>query len=466
MDALGIVRDGTRVRWRKEVIKQVDGCSLGPAVSCDYCDISLDSFLQVLVPRLEQTLKVDLKWLKFYRDDGILIFFGDSNIVLDILKILNGERQELQFTTEFCECKNVLGCCSSCPKSLPYLDCTISVYQLELENGVKVPQLKTTTYSKATDIHHYIEPKSCTPNLSNKSPAIIKGVAHRLRLTTMLDSDLLDVLNTYGGYLVASGYDRSCIIQSFTNILSVTNREIAFRNKVPDTEFKVALVTKHHPALPHLSQIIDEFYPIINNCPVSSTIFPKKSLISATRKLPTLSTILTANPFYSPSSPASPRGFHKTPGCSCNLCKEGYFTPVIFSNNQPGRGFSLPRPTNCKAINTVYVISCPCGLQYVGRTGEPVPRWTNHKSHVRCRRKTCNLANHCIQHHPDMDLSSSPNIKESLKFTILESCSPDQLVELEESWRNRLQTWAPLGLNIREDGPDRLRRKAVMINAK
>jgi hypothetical protein len=65
-----------------------------------------------------------------------------------------------------------------------------------------------------------------------------------------------------------------------------------------------------------------------------------------------------------------------------------------------------------------------------------------------------------------MDLSSSPNIKESLKFTILESCSPDQLVELEESWRNRLQTWAPLGLNIREDGPDRLRRKAVMINAK
>ena len=90
-----IVRDGTRVRWRNEVIKQVDGCSLGPSDSCDYCDISLDSFLQVLVPRLEQVLKVDLKWLKFYRDDGILIFFGDSNIVLDMLKIRNGERQEL-----------------------------------------------------------------------------------------------------------------------------------------------------------------------------------------------------------------------------------------------------------------------------------------------------------------------------------------------------------------------------------
>ena len=155
MDALRIIRDGTRVRWRKEVIKQVDGCSLGPADSCDYCDISLDSLLQVLVPRLEQALEVDLKWLKFYRDDGILIFFGDSNIVLDILKILNGERQELQFATDFCERKNVLGCCSSCPKSLPYLDCTISVYQLELENGVKVPQLKTTAFSRVRPIPLY-----------------------------------------------------------------------------------------------------------------------------------------------------------------------------------------------------------------------------------------------------------------------------------------------------------------------
>ena len=49
---------------------------------------------------------------------------------------------------------------------------------------------------------------------------------------------------------------------------------------------------------------------------------------------------------------------------------------------------------------------------------------------------------------------------------ILESCTADKLVELEESWRNRLQTWAPLGLNVREDGPDKLRRKNVPISAK
>ena len=35
LEALRIVRDGTRVQWKGNVIKQLDGCSLGPADSCD-----------------------------------------------------------------------------------------------------------------------------------------------------------------------------------------------------------------------------------------------------------------------------------------------------------------------------------------------------------------------------------------------------------------------------------------------
>ena len=323
-----------------------------------------------------------------------------------------------------------------------------------------------TTYRKPTDIHHYIDPKSCTPNLSIKSPSIIKGVANRLRLTTMLDSDLCDILNTYGGYLASSGYDRGSIIRSFTEILAVSNREVAFKVKNPESPFQIAFVTKHHPALPNLKKLFDSFYPIISNCPISSTIFPRGSLITATRKLPTLSSILTSNPFSSPINPVSPRGFHKTSGCSCNICKEGFFTNFISSSQYPDRGFSIPRSINCKSVNIVYVISCPCGLQYVGRTEHPCPRWTNHKSHIRCERLTCSIASHCIKQHRDLDLSNSLAIKKSLKFTILESGCVDQLPEIEESWRNKLQTWAPLGLNIREDGPDRLRKKNIKISSK
>ena len=132
----------------------------------------------------------------------------------------------------------------------------------------------------------------------------------------------------------------------------------------------------------------------------------------------------------------------------------------------PGRGFSLTKSTTCKTLHCVYVISCPCGLQYVGRTDDPKKRWANHKSHIRKSRLTCNLAKHCIKVHRDSmvnKLSTTTDIKTQLQFTILESGMPDSLEELEDTWRNRLKTWAPHGLNTREDGPDRLRRGRLQL---
>jgi general stress protein 26 len=57
-------------------------------------------------------------------------------------------------------------------------------------------------------------------------------------------------------------------------------------------------------------------------------------------------------------------------------------------------------------------------------------------------------------------LFSTEDIKQHLTFSLLESVGEDglqeDLQELEEKWRDRLQSWFPLGLNIREDGPNRL----------
>ena len=111
-----------------------------------------------MVPKIENILGLDLKFLRFFRDDGLLVFFGPGQLDLDMLEILNTERRELKFTTEYCECGQVLGCCPNCSKSVPYLDCMVSVYKEILEDGTTIHQLKTCTYSKLTDIHHYHAP--------------------------------------------------------------------------------------------------------------------------------------------------------------------------------------------------------------------------------------------------------------------------------------------------------------------
>ena len=135
----------------------------------------------------------------------------------------------------------------------------------------------------------------------------------------MLDTDLLDSLNVFSGYLVSSGFDKATVIRHFTAILAVSNKSLVYRNKVPDTSFKIALATKLHPALPNINKMFDRFYDVISACPISSIILPRKSLISTNRKLANLSSILANNPFSISNTPTLPRGFFKTPGCSCKI---------------------------------------------------------------------------------------------------------------------------------------------------
>ena len=181
-------------------------------------------------------------------------------------------------------------------------DLLMAIYSLTKDSGITVQQLKTQTYSKPTDIHKYIPPSSCTPNLSVRSPAIIKGVAHRLRMTNTEDGDLLTALNNYSGYIEASGYDRKAIMKHFHSIMDTSNQALVSTVKVQDSSFKCPLVVKMHPALPDIRDVMRKFLPTLSRCPLASKVFPGGSIFLAYRKLPPLSTNLLMTPF-SPSIP-------------------------------------------------------------------------------------------------------------------------------------------------------------------
>ena len=110
---------------------------------------------------------------------------------------------------------------------------------------------------------------------------------------------------------------------------------------------------------------------------------------------------------------------------------------------------------------------------YVGKTSQIKSRWSNHKSHIRTGLKTCSLASHCSLYHKDSmvgagKLSTTEFVKSSLTFTLIESVghegSAEDLEQCEEMWRNRLNSWAPNGLNMREDGLQRMRKKKRTIS--
>ena len=215
-----------------------------------------------------------------------------------------------------------------------------------------------------------------------------------------------------------------------------------------------------HPALPNVNRIFDRFYPIIGGCPVSSKILPRRSLIATNRKLPNLSSLLASNPFCCQPPNSQLKGFHKSNGCSCKVCSESFFTSMVYSPSFPDRGFTINKSLNCQSRNVIYQVVCHCGRNYIGRTINPNDRWANHKSHIRLEEKTCNLATHCIEKHRGSmvgktKLRGVEEIKSFLKFTLVdcvgENGSQEELKKLEDRWRDRLTSWAPLGLNTRED---------------
>ena len=74
-------------------------------------------------------------------------------------------------------------------------------------------------------------------------------------------------------------------------------------------------------------------------------------------------------------------------------------------------------------------------------------RWSNHKSHINTRKKTCTLAKHFIQQKCGL---------QSLKVTLIEKVKVKNLdyIYLEDReghWKCQLFTMQPHGLNVRKE---------------
>ena len=107
-----------------------------------------------------------------------------------------------------------------------------------------------------------------------------------------------------------------------------------------------------------------------------------------------------------------------------------------------------------------------CNKQLVGSTDNIKLRLANYKSHIRKKVLTCNLVSHfysTTNHkvvHPLSD-NFARDLKGEIEFTLVDQLEQeewesnkhfiDRLRALEGMWENKLQTFAPYGLNVRDE---------------
>ena len=84
---------------------------------------------------------------------------------------------------------------------------------------------------------------------------------------------------------------KATVLKHFGDVLTLSNCSLVFKQKKADTSFKLALMTKMHPALPNVNKIVYRYNSLIRSCPILSKILPRDALIFVKRKLPDLASI-------------------------------------------------------------------------------------------------------------------------------------------------------------------------------
>ena len=149
---------------------------------------------------------------------------------------------------------------------------------------------------------------------------------------------------------------------------------------------------------------------------------------------------------YNPSNPRRPRD---SP-CGRLRCKT---CPILvttdqFSSKTTGKQYQIRCKATCKSSNLIYLISCKrCGLQYVGETEQALnERMNGHRS---------DIVNKKIDDKPvAAHLNSPQHTLEDLQVMVIEQLwkRDTPLRKIRESkWSTLLQTYQPLGINLRRD---------------
>ena len=112
-----------------------------------------------------------------------------------------------------------------------------------------------------------------------------------------------------------------------------------------------------------------------------------------------------------------------------------------------GKTIPIKHRITCKSKFLVYLLKCPCGLCYVGKTNRELKvRITEHKSNIRNKDEKSSIARHfnLVGHNVS-----------TLRFQGIQVIPPlrrggdreKKLLQQECFWIHNLQTEAPKGLN-------------------
>ena len=458
IDALEITLENNLTEFNSIMYKQCKGTAMGPENACQYAGVTIDCIDQKVMN--EYKLK-PLVWAR-YRDDIFVIWQHGLEELQMFHDWLNTLLPGINFTM-------------SEPSSygIEFLDTFIYYNNF---------QLCTKIYSKPCDTHSYLCPSSCHPLHSIEN--IPYNTALRIYKISSEPSEHEKSKSEYTNHLLARGYNPACIAEAFTRVEGRARESLYSikTEKIDNNKGRVfPLISDFNPALPNVSNVLNKYKSIINLDQELAQVIKPQNIFASFRRPKTIKDLLIHSKLDKVEKNGgngevdqvgTATGVCKPCAKSCVLCRYYLKESRYFKSYHCNKTFPICHEIDCETENVIYMINdIICKRSYVGCTTTSTRlRFSNHKSHLKKLRRTCELSGHFsmnqfihkLDRQPKTNKEFDLDLQKHLEIIIIEEVDVKDVKnnierfkicqEREGYWQHELRTLAIHGgLNKRDE---------------
>ena len=422
IDLAQLVLTKNYFKFENDFYLQIQGVSMGSPFSPNYANLFMGKFEEDFVYK-NNPYNIYIKgWCRFI-DDIFFVYGGTKESLDEFLVYINSRLPSIKFTLEASQ------------ETVSFLDVCIK----------KNRGIQTTVYRKKTDRNNYLDfssyhPSSLKRGLPYSQLLRLKRICNTEPEYEKRSTEMCDRFRArgYHEYILNESKSKAKPLER-TSLLSP--KPFYKGRKQP-----IVMSTTFSPISPSIRQIIKKHWHILSSDPEVGNAFDIPPIF-ANKRANNLSDKLIKNDISKKPQhflANLPSGNFPCKGCTnCNAMITG--DSVIHPHT--GKKIKVKGRISCKTKYVVYLLKCPCGFCYVGKTKRELKtRIIEHKSNIRNKDEKSPVARHFNNIKHDIC---------TLRFQGIEVVKPLKrggdrdrvLLQREAYWIHALNTVFPKGLN-------------------
>lgn len=405
---------------------QVKGTAMGSTMAPNYASLYVGSFEHDFVfNRSHNDFFHHIGLWRRYIDDIFILWSGTPNELFDFVNFLNVSSNHLKFTVNYDD------------QQINFLDILIKKEQ---------DKLSTDLYRKPTDRNTLLHGKSFHPtNLKKSLP--ISQLSRVRRICSSEDSYAKhsdDMVKRFRD----REYQEDWVQNAVERFKNVNQKDCLEMRRTNSDSHRPICAIQFSPLGNSFKEIVQQHWHILKSDPNLKTVFNDPPRIVYKRAPNLRDQIVRADlPPEQPSHFLSniPPGNYKCGSCAqCNFTSKCHY----FNHPHSGKKIDIKGTITCNSKNVIYMIKCPCGLAYIGKTTRCLKtRISEHRSSIRTHDDKSPVAVH---------FNSMKHNLSSLRYFGIEHVKAPRrggdinniLLRREAFYIFHLNTLSPKGLNL------------------